>query len=253
MAITKTKKVKDQKDLINYVKDSSIETPKKTKTVSKTTKNTSDSKFTVKYTFNLKDYLTAEEHENKEILNEYIKQLTPKYAHVGDIGMDITALSVEYDEEYDRYIYHTGLYCESPENTGCFVMPRSSNSKTEAYLCNGIGLADTFIYRGEICAMFKNRTSLNQRLNNILLENYLNLPWYKKMFTSYSKFQMEQYYCVKCELLQEIMNEAPYQTGDRMGQLVWLKFPKVDMKFVKSVEELSKTVRGTGGFGSTGK
>jgi dUTPase len=167
--------------------------------------------------------------------------------------MDITAISVEYDDEYDRYIYHTGFYCETPELTGCFVMPRSSNSKTEGYLCNGIGLADTFIYRGELCLMFKNRTSLSQKLDTRLLENYLDLPWYKKLFTKYSDFKNEQYHCTKCELLEDIMNNAPYQVGERIGQLVWMKFPKVDMKLVNSVDDLSKTIRGAGGFGSTGK
>ena len=37
----------------------------------------------------------------------------PSYAHDGDVGMDMTAISVEYDEKRDMYIYHTGLACES--------------------------------------------------------------------------------------------------------------------------------------------
>jgi dUTPase len=252
--MAKTKNVKDQKDLINYVKDVT-EKPKKTttKTSNKNTVVSNESKFVVKYTFNLKDYLTQDELTDRDIYNEYVSQLTPKYAHPGDIGMDITAISVEYDDEYDRYIYHTGFYCETPELTGCFVMPRSSNSKTEGYLCNGIGLADTFIYRGELCLMFKNRTSLSQKLDTKLLENYLDLPWYKKLFTKYSDFKNEQYHCTKCGLLEDIMNNAPYQVGERIGQLVWMKFPKVDMKLVDSVDDLSKTIRGAGGFGSTGK
>ena len=39
----------------------------------------------------------------------------PQYAHDGDIGMDVYCTSVEYDETYDQYIYHTGLACESEE------------------------------------------------------------------------------------------------------------------------------------------
>ena len=37
----------------------------------------------------------------------------PTYAHDGDVGMDLTAIDVEYDQEKDMYIYHTGLACES--------------------------------------------------------------------------------------------------------------------------------------------
>ena len=33
----------------------------------------------------------------------------PSYVHNGDVGMDMTAISVEYDVEKDMYIYHTGL------------------------------------------------------------------------------------------------------------------------------------------------
>ena len=44
--------------------------------------------------------------------------------------------------------------------------------------------------------------------------------------------------------------EPDYQIGDRVGQLVIMKLPEIE---VVEVDELSDTVRGTGGFGSTGK
>lgn len=40
-----------------------------------------------------------------------------------------------------------------------------------------------------------------------------------------------------------------YDVGDRIGQLVVLSFPKVE---IEEASELSETVRGTGGFGSSG-
>ena len=43
-------------------------------------------------------------------------------------------LGLEYDEEHDMYIYHTGLAFESNLNVGQFLFPRSSNSKKNAYL-----------------------------------------------------------------------------------------------------------------------
>ena len=38
--------------------------------------------------------------------------------------------------------------------------------------------------------------------------------------------------------------------GDKCGQIVIMPFPKIEFEEVK---ELSKTERGTGGYGSTGK
>ena len=91
------------------------------------------------------------------------RAVIPSYAHDGDVGMDLTAISVEYDTNNDMYIYHTGLAFESDYHYGIFLFPRSSNRKTDAYLCNHVGIADSAIYRGEIMLCFKNRTSLETR------------------------------------------------------------------------------------------
>jgi len=40
-----------------------------------------------------------------------------------------------------------------------------------------------------------------------------------------------------------------YEVGDRIGQLIIMPYPQI---YLKEVEELSSTERGTGGFGSTG-
>jgi dUTP pyrophosphatase len=41
-----------------------------------------------------------------------------------------------------------------------------------------------------------------------------------------------------------------YNLGDRIGQLIILPYPQIEFE---EVEELSTTVRGEGGFGSSGK
>jgi len=41
-----------------------------------------------------------------------------------------------------------------------------------------------------------------------------------------------------------------YNIGDRIGQLIIIPYPQIEFK---EVEELSKTDRNTGGYGSTGK
>lgn len=185
-------------------------------------------------------YLEGETHE------EWTKRF-PKYAHPGDLGMDVTAISVNYDEAYDRYMYHTGVYCETAEGDGCFLMPRSSNSKTDAQMGNGIGLVETVNYRGELIFAFKNRTSLWDEAFQRAIWKWAMLPWYKRLFTDFSKMLDEEY--VFCK--ENAMEWAPYEVGDRIGQIVWNKFPKNIN--IEIVDELSETERGDGGFGSTGE
>ncbi len=147
----------------------------------------------------------------------------PSYAHDGDVGMDITATMIEYDVDKDLYIYHTGLTCETEFGYGIFLFPRSSNCKTEAYLTNHVGIVDSAIYRGEIQLRYKNRRPYRRSIWEILTGKINH---------------------------KRVLKFAPYQPGDRVGQMVVLPYPKVN---IKVVDELSETERGTGGFGSTGK
>ena len=142
-----------------------------------------------------------------------VKKLVPEavipfYAKPGDAGMDITCTSFEYDKEHDCYMYHSGLAFELPKGYVMLIFPRSSNRKTDYYLCNHVGVLDSG-YRGELMFAYKNRT--DDRLN------------YQK---------------------------PPYQVGDRIGQIIILPYPIVQMIESDSLEE---SERGTGGFGSTGK
>lgn len=177
----------------------------------------------------------------------------PTYAHDGDLGMDIVATSVEYDCDNDAFIYGTGIYVESDRHTGCLVFPRSSIYKTDAYLCNSIGLVDSFLYRGEIKLIFKNRTPISQNVMDILYTAWNAMPWYKKIFKNYIKWLNENSDVANFTAVSNALAEAPYQAGDKIGQLVWVNFPTVSVKKVDTKEELSTTERGEGGFGSTGK
>ena len=177
-------------------------------------------------------------------LNE--KAIIPSYAHDGDVGMDLTAISVEYDADNDLYIYHTGLAFETDYHYGMFLFPRSSNRKTEAYLCNHVGIADSAIYRGEIMLCFKNRTSLRQ----IALESrtiaFFNAIEDGKSVEKATKESVDAWF----EAFKNPMLFAPYKEGDRVAQMVVLPYPDVKLK---EVENLTETDRGSGGFGSTGK
>jgi len=48
---------------------------------------------------------------------------------------------------------------------------------------------------------------------------------------------------------KDAMLGRTYNVGDRIGQLLILPYPKIELT---EVEELSNTDRGNGGFGSTG-
>jgi len=129
----------------------------------------------------------------------------PSYATVGSAGMDVTAISKEYDAENDCWVYHTGLSFQLPKGYVMLIFPRSSNRKTNCYLANHVGVLDSD-YTGELLLMYK---------------------------------------CRDC-----IFTYPPYQEGERVGQIIIMPYPKIEFL---EVEELDKTERGDGGFGSTGK
>ena len=82
----------------------------------------------------------------------------PSYAKAGDAAMDLTAISVDKDE-YGNLVYGTGLAFEIPEGHVGFVFPRSSNSKTDLYLTNHVGVIDSG-YRGEVMFKYRPKHSL---------------------------------------------------------------------------------------------
>lgn len=205
----------------------------------------------------------------KQTLNIKLKKLDeraviPTYAHYGDVGMDLTAIDVEYDEKNDLYIYHTGLAFESDFNVGQFLFPRSSNCKTDCYLTNSVGIADSAIYRGEIQFRYKNRDSLTlykelkgqEAYNNALYKGLAKYSYTLKPFQQVLFNAMDEAAKQRQAVVNEIENNArelryaPYNVGDKIGQMVFMQHPTVN---IEVVEELSETERGDGGFGSTGK
>ncbi|BAQ84128.1 dUTP diphosphatase [uncultured Mediterranean phage uvMED] len=79
----------------------------------------------------------------------------PKYAKDGDAGMDLTAVSCDYDKKNDVYVYGTGLCFEIPKGYVGEVYSRSSIYKTGLILSNGTGVIDSG-YRGEVLLKFYN-------------------------------------------------------------------------------------------------
>ena len=90
----------------------------------------------------------------------HVDAVIPAYSKPGDAGMDLTAVSATQDQ-YGNVVYGTGLAVEIPIGYVGLIFPRSSNSKTDLYLTNHVGVVDSG-YRGEI--MFKFRP-VNRLLN----------------------------------------------------------------------------------------
>lgn len=179
------------------------------------------------------------------------KAVIPAYAHEYSAGMDMTAIGIDYDPDNDVYVYHTGIACETDPGILAFLMPRSSNYKTEVYLANGIGLIDTAEYRGEIKFMYKPRTSIYQQVADLANSQFAMAPWYKKL-TKKKRQELwaDMYVKARQSVLLFIMEGKPYDLNDKIGQIVFMSYPKIT---ATEVDELSESERGTGGFGSTGK
>lgn len=163
------------------------------------------------------------------------RAVIPTYAHYGDVGMDLTAIDVEYDADKDMYIYHTGLAFASDFNIGQFLFLRSSNCKTECYLCNQVGVIDSPIYRGEIQLRMKLRDSI---------ETMALAEMFKSGYGSYEEKLIDMKNRAKN------LEFAPYKAGDRVAQMLFLQYPTVN---IEVVDELNETVRGDSGFGSSGQ
>ncbi len=78
----------------------------------------------------------------------------PKYASEGDAGLDLVAISEEWNDNNSVVTYNTGLSVEIPKGYVGLVFPRSSVVKTTLQLSNSVGVIDSG-YRGPI--MFKYR------------------------------------------------------------------------------------------------
>lgn len=144
----------------------------------------------------------------------------PSYAKSGDAGLDFTAVSdgifVASEDKLSLWYYieyKTGLACEIPDGYVGLMFPRSSISKSALILANSVAVVDSG-YRGELCFRFK--------IDSGIVD--------------------QDYYGYK-------LGAATYKKGDRVGQLVILPYPTIEPEFT---EELSDSVRGQGGFGSTG-
>lgn len=144
----------------------------------------------------------------------------PVKAHSTDAGFDLVATSREIDD-YGNIMYGTGLAVEIPDGYVGLLFPRSSVSKKDMVLANSVGVIDSG-YRGELIFKFKPIQQVNKALSKNPNHHYNH----------------------------RMTGGIDYQVGDRIGQLIVIPIPDIELI---ETDELSDSQRGEGGFGSTGK
>ena len=144
------------------------------------------------------------------------KAVLPLRKHFDDAGYDLIATSCKYNPLYDRFEYGLGFATKIPVGYEAEIRPRSSNTKTDAYIPNAPGTIDSG-YTGEWKVFFKLRTPFEQ----LYPTGDLNLN------------------------LLEMENErAPYKVGDAIAQCL---IHKVEDIWFTEVTELPETERGEDG------
>jgi dUTP pyrophosphatase len=168
--------------------------------------------------FCLNNLKMTKKNNNIEVLikKNYPDAKLPTYSKEGDAAMDLYAHSIKPNVEANRdaYMeYDTGISVKIPEGHVGLLFPRSSISKTPYILANSVGVVDSN-YIGAVKLRFKVDATLIQHdlMGNIDLETY--------------------------------------SVGDRIGQLMIVPIPTIQLK---EITELPDTNRGAGGFGSSGK
>ena len=78
--------------------------------------------------------------------------IVPRYAHEGDAGMDVVAISKRVTDKFVEY--GTGLAFDVPEGYVMLVFSRGSVSKKDLVLANSVGVLDSG-YRGELMIRFQ--------------------------------------------------------------------------------------------------
>lgn len=150
----------------------------------------------------------------------------PFKANPTDSGYDLKAVSVEWDDENARLVYHTGVYLDIPTGHEVIITPRSSTSKQELFMPHSEGLIDE-TYKRELLVVYK-----------VVGVNKNSIEW--ATLDNLDKLTM------LVEGMKYPFTPLTYKTGDTIAQMRMQK--KLEYT-LKQTEEIVDS--GRGGFGST--
>jgi dUTP pyrophosphatase len=153
----------------------------------------------------------------------------PTRALEDDTGYDITFIGVEKIRG-DTIFFKTGFSIQPPPGHYYDIVPRSSISSLPLELANSVGTIDEH-YRGELLVAIRvTHPNMGQSHEFTSFANGIVKIFGKRPVSMRNVSQL-------------ILNEKPV-----LVQMILKK--RLDTKFVV-VDDLSETVRGSGGFGST--
>lgn len=150
----------------------------------------------------------------------------PKYAHVGDSGMDVFALDDYTIMPGETKLIPTGIKMQIPAGYEIQVRAKSGRAlKTKLRIANQPGSIDS-CFRGEIAVIMEN---IEPPIKDITYD-----------FDGEGR-----------PVITSILHGSPYyiQKGEKFAQLVLMEVPKASLVQVEKVDE---TDRNEGAFGSTG-
>jgi dUTP pyrophosphatase len=90
---------------------------------------------------------------NLKIKKLHVDAVIPQQMTEGAAGLDLTAISKEWDAERGVLVFGTGLAVQIPRGHVGLLFPRSSIFKTGLSLANAVGVIDSD-YTGEVKAIF---------------------------------------------------------------------------------------------------
>ena len=90
----------------------------------------------------------------------------PNKATSGSNGFDLTATSKEWHDEFQAYVYGTGVAVEIPKGYVGLLFPRSSVRKYALAMANCVGVIDSD-YRGEMMATFRPTNPYQGKVYNV--------------------------------------------------------------------------------------
>ena len=137
--------------------------------------------------------------------------IIPSYAKYGDAGLDLTAVSKEFDKD-GNVVYDTGLAFEIPDGYVGLLFPRSSISKADIILTNSVGVIDSG-YRGTIMFKFK------------------PIPYFS-------------------DIRKSMDDHIEYGVGDRIGQILIIPYPKIKLEEVEELSSTERGSGGYGSTGN---
>ena len=136
--------------------------------------------------------------------------------------MKIKIKKIHHDAKIPHYLN---------ENDAGMDVYSVSKVETEKYIEYGTGLSFE-LPKGYVMLIFS-RSSVSKK--DLILKNCVGV--------------LDSGYMGELKLRFQKLGEEIYDVGERVGQIIILPYPKIEFE---EVEELSETVRGKGGFGSTG-